>query len=420
MPHALDSAPALPCVSSLPTTTPVRILVQASSRSWTGGPDCSVSLVEGVPAFIHTIRALQTVLPGVEVVVIAPEFDADGTLETLLQRHGCTDVGLHFSHDRSPLHRMLAATQDLAESALILRINGMNLFVDPRSIRDLLAAVAMAGPLDCYKFADDYPAVLTADVYRIGALRRAAAALPVENEFHVHIKHYLSHREGFVVHEHPRMLHYTPDEIAVFKRRFLELQRCEHAAIDEGRTLPTGDQLKFHYELAAHALPPAARVLDIGCGSGFGAACLHALGHTVLAGDLDPVTIEQARARYPENTRLRFQAMNAECTGLPDDSLDAITTFETIEHVTSIPAYLRELHRIVKPGGQVFFSTPQNCFGRHPLSCWHHVEFSAAEFRGIVATTFDVVDFVGIKQGRIHFPGDPIGNNSFIAARPRK
>ncbi len=124
--------------------------------------------------------------------------------------------------------------------------------------------------------------------------------------------------------------------------------------------------------------------------------------------------------RYPQTDGLRFQLIDAENTGLPDDTVDAITTFEVIEHVDDIPAYLAELHRVLKPGGLAFISTPQNCFGQHPISCWHHVEFSAQEFRDIVETTFDVVEFIGIKQGRVHFVGDPIGNNSFLVARPRK
>ncbi|HWA28509.1 MAG TPA: methyltransferase domain-containing protein [Lacunisphaera sp.] len=399
---------------------PACILVQASSRSWTGGSDGSVSLVDGRPAFVRTIEILRSVLPNVPVVVIAPAFDADGALPALLTAHGCHGVAVRFSHDQSPLRRMLDATAALADDAVVLRVNGMNMFVDPRTVREMVTALADSGPVDCYKLADDYPAVLCVDFYRVGALRRAHTLLPAVDEFHIHVKHFLSHHAGFIVREHPRRLHYTPAELIAFKEQFRQLQQCEHAAIEEKHVQPLGDQLKFHYELAARRLPPGARVLDIGSGSGFGAAYLHGLGHAVIAGDVDPRAVAHARARYREDERLAFHVMDAERTGLPDNAVDAITTFETIEHVGSIPDYLREMHRVVRPGGLVFLSTPQNCFGQHPISCWHHREFTAEEFRTLVATTFDVVDFIGIKQGRVHFPGDPIGNNSFLVARPRK
>jgi hypothetical protein len=62
---------------------PAVALVQASSRSWAGGPDDSVNFVDGVPAVVHTLRVLGTALPDVPRVVIAPAFEHDGALGCL-------------------------------------------------------------------------------------------------------------------------------------------------------------------------------------------------------------------------------------------------------------------------------------------------------------------------------------------------
>jgi 2-polyprenyl-3-methyl-5-hydroxy-6-metoxy-1,4-benzoquinol methylase len=396
------------------------IMVQASSRSWSGGEDLSVRLVEGVPAFIQTIFQFRGALPETPLAVIAPDYDRGGCLDQWLSESQVSNTSVFYGFDSSPLRRMVAATEHLRDADYVIRVNGLNLFTDPRMIQEMVEALQTHLGIDCYKMTDDYPAALCLDIYRIGALRKALALLPQENEHHIHVKYFMASQPAFKVISHPPTLYYTDEQMLEFKAKSHQLHTVERTKVDNRLGLPMGDQLKLHYELASKKIKPSGVILDIGCGTGYGSAYLAEEAKTVIAGDCDPEALQEAQDTYGHIGNIVFKNMNAEATELPDDSVDAITSFETIEHVENVERYLKEFHRILKPGGLVFFSTPQNAFGKIPLTYWHHTEFSYQELKDWIESRFDIVEFIGIKQGRIYFQGDPIGNNSFVIARSRK
>lgn len=398
---------------------PARCFVQASSRSWSGGPDLSVSVVDGAPAFARTVGAILAALPSVPVVVLAPEFDRSGSLPRLLVDHGHPDVAIVFGDAASPLRRMVEACADLPADSTVLRINGLNLFVDPRTVRAMCASMA-ADPVDCLKMHDDYPAVLALDLYRVGALRQALHELAAGSPLHVHPKYHLQHEPTYTTRCHPRELHYTDGELRAFRSTARQLQATDHQDVGERHAVSSGDQLRYHYELALRSIRRGSRVLDIACGPGYGVAMLATVAGEVIGGDIDEGALAVARERLAGIASVEVRWMDAQATGLPDDTVDHVTSFETLEHVDDIPRYLAELDRVLCPGGTAFISTPQNCHGHIPLTFWHRREYSAGELAAMLAERFEIEDFVGLKQGRVWFPGDRIGNNSFVVVRSRK
>jgi 2-polyprenyl-3-methyl-5-hydroxy-6-metoxy-1,4-benzoquinol methylase len=396
---------------------PATALVQASSRSWAGGPDDCVNLVDGVPAVVHTLGVLAAALPDVPRVVVAPAFERDGPLARLLARHQVRGVPVLAAHDASPLKRMVDATAALDPAAWALRVDGVSMFVDPRTIREMVDAVRDRS-LDCYKTPDDYPALLAVDLYRVGALREAVARLPVEDAEHVHPKFFMLRAPGFRTAHHPPVVHYTDRELARFRERAVQLYTRAHGGGDAAHAVAAGDQLGFHYTRACTRIDPASTVLDVACGAGFGSARLAAHAARVIAGDLDPEVVSAARRRY-QRANLEFRRMDARATELPDDAVDCVTSFETIEHTEAGP-YLAELDRVLRPGGLLFLSTPQSCHGRMPINPWHAVEYGRDELRALVEPRFEILEFTGLKQGCIALAGDPIGQNSYLVARSRK
>ena len=109
-------------------------------------------------------------------------------------------------------------------------------------------------------------------------------------------------------------------------------------------------------------LPPKARVLEVGCGAGYGTELiLRRFGaERVDAVDLDPAMVARARrrlARYGE----RVQVTDGDITdlstavGAADASYDAVFDFAIIHHVPDWRAALAEIARVLRPGGRFYF-----------------------------------------------------------------
>ena len=103
----------------------------------------------------------------------------------------------------------------------------------------------------------------------------------------------------------------------------------------------------------------AQDVLEIGCGSGYGAVLLGRLRPGSYVGiDLMPEQIELARARagLPGAEFLVMDA--AEMGRFGEASKDCIVMFGMLHHTRNWREVLRECHRVLRPGGTLFLEEP--------------------------------------------------------------
>jgi ubiquinone/menaquinone biosynthesis C-methylase UbiE len=115
-------------------------------------------------------------------------------------------------------------------------------------------------------------------------------------------------------------------------------------------------RLRDRHKLAFDWLPTdCERVLDGGCAFGKGTAPLRFKAKTVFGCDPSPELIAQARKNYPD---LQFEICPLEKTPYADESFDAITLTDVLEHVADEKATLDELCRVLKPGGKLIITTP--------------------------------------------------------------
>jgi ubiquinone/menaquinone biosynthesis C-methylase UbiE len=98
------------------------------------------------------------------------------------------------------------------------------------------------------------------------------------------------------------------------------------------------------------------RVLDVGCGEGRFATALAGAGARVVGIDVAEESLRRARAQHPE-LDLRLVAPEGPWP-LQDASFDAIWVGETIEHVQDTAAWLSEVRRVLRSGGELLLSTP--------------------------------------------------------------
>lgn len=97
------------------------------------------------------------------------------------------------------------------------------------------------------------------------------------------------------------------------------------------------------------------RVLDIACGEGYGTAALSKAGAVSVIGmDISAEVCDHANRKYGIDARVG----SAESLPLPDESIDVITSFETIEHIEAPAKFLDECIRVLAPSGLLVVSTP--------------------------------------------------------------
>ena len=142
----------------------------------------------------------------------------------------------------------------------------------------------------------------------------------------------------------------------------------------------------------AARLARGKRVLDAGCGSGYGAASLAEVAHQVIGVDRAAEALDYARVHYP---RPNLAFLQASCAALPlrDASVDLAVAFEVIEHLADWRQFLTEARRVLTPCGQFIVSTPNKDYYRESRHLsgpnpYHEHEFEYEEFLSELAAIF--------------------------------
>lgn len=145
----------------------------------------------------------------------------------------------------------------------------------------------------------------------------------------------------------------------------------------------------------ASRLSAQARVLDIGCGTGYGTAELAQQARFATGIDISPQAIAFACQHYqvPKTT---FLAASATAVPFSSASFDLITAFEVIEHLDHWHELLIEARRLLQPHGVFLVSTPNKLYYAESRSTqgpnpFHTHEFEFSEFRDALGAAFPKV-----------------------------
>jgi len=164
-----------------------------------------------------------------------------------------------------------------------------------------------------------------------------------------------------------------------------------------------------HYERFAKSILPASGltinedfvVMDCACGTGYGSNYLQkTLGCRVIGVDIAAEVVQYAQKRYAKSDKLRYLHDNAEVLqNIADDSLNALISVETIEHVPDADRVLANFKRVLKPNGVLYMTSPDATDRPGTLSTAFHVqEWTSDEFETLLRRHFAVVNIERIND----------------------
>ena len=163
----------------------------------------------------------------------------------------------------------------------------------------------------------------------------------------------------------------------------------------------TSDQLPSDNPLHQRLLKPyvvvehliSGDILEVGCGEGRGVELImhHANRYTAI--DKIEEVIQRLREKHPQGNFLSGNIPPFH--GLVNNAYDFVLSFQVIEHIRDDVAFLQEIHRVLKPGGKAYLTTPNRVMSlsRNP---WHIREYTADELLNLSHRIFSNSEMQGI------------------------
>lgn len=137
-------------------------------------------------------------------------------------------------------------------------------------------------------------------------------------------------------------------------------------------------------------------VADMACGSGYGSKLLSKKAKQVFGIDISVDAVEYASKLYP-GKKIIYLNEDVCKTSLKSNSVDAVVSFETLEHIANQKRLIAEVKRILRPGGLFVVSTPNILVNGGEANPFHKKELSFKDFKQLMEKNFSSIEYFGQK-----------------------
>ncbi|MBE0481046.1 MAG: class I SAM-dependent methyltransferase [Dehalococcoidia bacterium] len=166
-----------------------------------------------------------------------------------------------------------------------------------------------------------------------------------------------------------------------------------------GKTNPDVHKEHIDRYMFAAGMAAGKTVLDVACGTGYGAGLMAEGGAAVTGVDMSLEAVRYARDWFGDNGCVTFVCADAVHLPFPDRSFQVVISFETLEHIRAYRQFLAECRRVLADEGVLVCSTPnRRVFSpsmARPLNPFHVKEFWPDEFRRLLGRHFRSIQFYG-------------------------
>ncbi|MEJ0054734.1 MAG: class I SAM-dependent methyltransferase [Bacteroidota bacterium] len=162
----------------------------------------------------------------------------------------------------------------------------------------------------------------------------------------------------------------------------------------------TSDQIASDNPLHQRLLKPyvtaprwiKGNLLEVGCGEGRGIDRMLPFINSYSAIDKIESAVAQLKAKYPDG---KFVSGHLPPLPYKDNSFDSVVSFQVIEHIQDDTLFLKEILRVLRPGGVALITTPNRIqsLSRNP---WHIREYTSKELTQLAQKIFPKVEMKGV------------------------
>lgn len=154
----------------------------------------------------------------------------------------------------------------------------------------------------------------------------------------------------------------------------------------------------FAYEYAKTFVTDK-NIADIGCADGYGTSFLADFAASVTGVDYSAQTIALASEKHKHKSNLKFVQSSVPPLPFKNESLDVITSFQFIEHIKNRLDFIKEVYRVLKPGGVFLCTTPniKMSIARNPF---HVHEYTFSEMQEEMQKVFNNFELKGLQGNK--------------------
>ncbi len=137
----------------------------------------------------------------------------------------------------------------------------------------------------------------------------------------------------------------------------------------------------------------SGHILEIGSGEGYGIEYLSSKADRYTAIDKFP---SQYNLSDSDKKKVHFHQMTVPpLKNIADNTFDFAVSFQVIEHIKDDDFFIREIYRVLKPGGKLILTTPNRKMSitRNP---WHIREYLSHELQNLLNQVFDTIEMKGV------------------------